>query len=90
MIKNTGSYIRPAQINQPLSYGDGILFAQCHCTDMTYAETEIGRLNADNIQIHGLKADGLHTYAATEQFEAIDVRCRLFDPWKALCRLAGK
>lgn len=90
MIKDMGRYIRPAQINQPLSYGDGILFAQCHCTDMAYAETEIGRLNADNIHIHGLKADGLHTYAATEQFEAIDVRCRLFDPWKALRRLAGK
>lgn len=87
MIKGTNGYIRPAQINQTLSYGDGVLFAMCHCTDTAYEETEIGRISAENICVHGLKADGLHTYAATERFEAIDIRCQLRDPWKVLRRL---
>lgn len=90
MIKDTGRYIRPAQINQPLSYGDGVLFAQCNCTDAAYEETEIGRLSAENIHIRGVKADGLHTYAATERFEVIDVRCQLPDPLKILRRVTGR
>lgn len=87
VIVDGNRYVRPAQINQEKSYGDGVLFAQCHCAESAYREKEIGRLLADNLQVAGWKVDGLHTYAATEQFEVIDVRCQLPDPWKMLRRM---
>ena len=87
LISDGNRYVRPAQINQETSYGDGVLFAQCHCAEGAYGEKEIGRLLADDLQVARWKVDGLHTYAATEQFEVIDVRCQLPDPWKVLRRI---
>ena len=87
MIADGKRHIRPAQINQPMSYGDGVLFAECCCSDAGYAEKEVGRLLAEDLCVPGWKIDGLHTYAATKQFEVIDVRCQLLDPWKILRRL---
>lgn len=87
MISDGERYVRPAQLNQLTSYGDGVIFMECRCSDTAYEETEIGRLSAENLCVPGWKVDGLHTYAATERFEVIDVRCQLPDPFKILRRL---
>lgn len=87
IIKFGGRYIRPVQNNHETSYGDGLLFAECSFSDTAYTEMEIGRLDAENLRVPGWKVDGLHTYAATERFEVIDIRCQLPDPWKILRRL---
>lgn len=83
-------YIRPAQINQLASYGDGVLFAECKCADTAYREKEIARLYAENLCVSDWKVDGLHTYAETERFEVVDLRCQLPDVWKILRRLARR
>lgn len=83
-------YIRPAQINQAASYGDGVLFAECKWSDTAYEEKEIAQLYAENLCISGWKVDGLHTYAETEQFEVVDLRCQLPDVWKILRRLTRR
>lgn len=88
IIVDGARYIRPAQCNQEMSYGDGLLFAECSLSDTAYEEKEIGRLDAKSLCVPGWKVDGLHTYAATERFEVIDLRCQLPDPWKILRRLA--
>ena len=87
MIADGERSVRPAQLNQSMSYGDGVLFSECRCSDTAYAEKEVGRLLAENLCVSGWKVDGLHTYAATKQFEVVDVRCQLPDPWKILRRL---
>ncbi len=87
MIADGERYVRPAQINQETSYGDGVLFAECCCSNAEYAEKEVGRLLPDDLCVSGWKVDGLHTYAATKQFEVVDVRCQLPDPWKIVRRL---
>lgn len=84
MIADGERYVRPAQLNQPMSYGDGVLFAECRCSDAEYTEKEVGRLLAEDLCVPGWKVDGLHTYAATTQFEIVDIRCQLPDPWKIL------
>lgn len=87
MLADGRRYVRPAQLNQPMSYGDGVLFEECRCSDAPYGEKEIGRLLVENLNVPGWKVDGLHTYAATTQFEVVDIRCQLPDPWKILRRL---
>lgn len=82
MLADGRRYVRPAQLNQPMSYGDGVLFEECRCSDAPYGEKEIGRLLVENLHVPGWKVDGLHTYAATTQFEVIDIRCQLPDPCK--------
>lgn len=90
MVADDSRYIRPVQRNREISYGDGLLFAECCSSNAGYGEKEIGRLDAENLCVPGWKTDGLHTYAATEQFEVIDVRCQLADPWKVLRRLTRR
>lgn len=87
IIEDNGQYIRPAQINQISSYGDGIVFMEFSCSDDLYKEKEVGHLFSDDLQVSGWKIDGLHTYTSTERFEAIDVRCQLPDPLKVLRKL---
>lgn len=82
-----GRYIRPAQISQATSYGDGLLFLQSNASEAVYRETEIGRLTAEDVCVKGCKADGLHTYDTTDRFEVIDIRCQLPDPLKVLRKL---
>lgn len=84
IIVDDEQYIRPSQINQTSSYGDGIMFSECRCSNKVYEEKEIFRMLAEDLCIPGWKVDGLHTYAATEKFEVIDIRCQLPDPWKIL------
>lgn len=90
MIADGERYVRPAQLNQPMSYGDGVLFEECRCSDAPYGEKEIGRLLVENLHVPGWKVDGLHTYAATTQFEVIDIRCQLPDPCKILRKVLYK
>ena len=87
MIADGERYVRPAQINQETSYGDGLLFAECCCSNAGYAEKEVGRILAEDLCVPRWKIDGLHTYAATKQFEVVDVRCQLPDPFKILRRI---
>ncbi len=90
MLADGRRYVRPAQLNQPMSYGDGVLFEECRCSDAPYGEKEIGRLLVENLHVPGWKVDGLHTYAATTQFEVIDIRCQLPDPCKILRKVLYK
>lgn len=90
MLADGRRYVRPAQLNQPMSYGDGVLFEECRCSDAPYGEKEIGRLLVENLHVPGWKVDGLHTYAATTQFEVVDIRCQLPDPWKILRKVLYK
>lgn len=90
MLADGRRYVRPAQLNQPMSYGDGVLFEECRCSDAPYGEKEIGRLLVENLHVPGWKVDGLHTYAATTQFEVIDIRCQLPDPCKVLRKVLYK
>ena len=90
MLADGRRYVRPAQLNQPMSYGDGVLFEECRCSDVPYGEKEIGRLLVENLHVPGWKVDGLHTYAATTQFEVVDIRCQLPDPWKILRKVLYK
>ena len=90
MLADGRRYVRPAQLNQPMSYGDGVLFEECRCSDAPYGEKEIGRLLVENLHVPGWKVDGLHTYAATTQFEVIDIRCQLPDPCKILRKVLSK
>lgn len=90
IITDSSRHIRPVQRNRETSYGDGLLFAECRFSDVGYAEKEIGSLEAENLCVPGWKVNGLHTYAATERFEVIDLRCQLADPWKVLRRLTRR
>ena len=82
--------IRPSQINGETNYGDGVLFSKIQVSDSAYREEPIGKVEAGSLNILGLKADGLHTYAVSEQFEVIDVRCQLPDPLKIFRRILGR
>lgn len=90
LLRRDGEYIRPAQINRDLSYGDGLRFSRCQPRGSHYRETELGQLPADGLSVPGWKADGTHTYAETAQWEVIDLRCQLPDPLKLWRRLTGR
>lgn len=77
---------RPAQISQEQRYGDGIAFCRVNAGD-TYKEKQIVRMTAKELKISGYYADGLHTYCASESFEAIDIRCGTVELNKSIKRL---
>lgn len=89
MILRGGRYMRPAQVSQETSYGDAVCFFESDIADLMYQERKIAYLTADDLHAYRWKIDGLHTYAATEQFEVIDMRCQLPDPGKVLRKMAG-
>jgi hypothetical protein len=67
-----GRMVRPGQ-DCTRRYGWAISFREIDVLSPTaYAEHEIGRLEPDRVP--GARA--IHTYAATERFEAIDIRTR--------------
>ena len=78
--------LRPAQISLPNRYGDGLIFYRPSFED-TYSEGQAFTLSAKNLHVHGIFADGLHTYCCSKRFEAIDIRCRDADPFKTVKRL---
>ena len=77
-----GRLYRPAQRNQPDSYGNAVVFYEIGDLSDGYRETEAAQLMPEQISAPGVWLNGLHTYAGSRRFEAIDIRCREFDFWK--------
>lgn len=77
-----GKHYRPAQKNQADSYGNGVIFYEIGDLSDGYRETLVEELEPERITAPGIWLNGLHTYAGSERFEAIDIRCRAFDFWK--------
>ena len=77
-----GKLYRPAQRNEADSYGNGVIFYEIGDLSESYRETEAAQLNPEQISASGVWLNGLHTYAGSERFEAIDIRCREFEFWK--------
>ncbi|WP_458398434.1 glucosamine inositolphosphorylceramide transferase family protein [Anaerotignum sp.] len=82
LIAQNGNLIRPAQKNEEQSYGNGLLFYRVQTKENEYSETCLGTLEASQVKVDGVWMNGLHTYAKSAHFEAIDIRCREFDFWK--------
>lgn len=74
-----GKDIRPAQRSEDTRYGDSVLLYEINAYERHYEEKLVGELTPDKVTANGVWLDGLHTYAASERFEAIDIRCRAFD-----------
>ena len=81
---------RPAQLNQPHSYGDGVIFKKLLLDYLTLEEADLFELLPQNVTFKRYKFDGLHTYTSTTRYEAIDVRCSFFDILKPLKKIMGK
>lgn len=71
--------IRPAQSSDADRYGNSVLLYEIRDCDQSYMEELKGELTPDRITAKGVWFDGLHTYAVSEHYEAIDIRCRAFD-----------
>lgn len=71
--------IRPAQSSDADRYGNSVLLYEIRDCDQCYMEELKGELTPDRIAAKGVWFDGLHTYAVSEHYEAIDIRCRAFD-----------
>lgn len=86
-IHNNKLY-RPAQDNQDMSYGDGVIFYESLIRtekgEITYREKEVSKMLPKNIKAAGYCVDGLHTYCCSDKFETIDIRCGELDFLKSL------
>lgn len=82
VFEHGGKLYRPAQRNEADSYGNGVIIYEIGDLSKGYCETEAVQLNPEQIKAYGVWLNGLHTYAGSERFEAIDIRCREFDFWK--------
>lgn len=78
VLKKDGVCYRPAQKSQEQRYGDSITFFRIEHTENAYREVYAGSLLPEMVRANGVWMDGLHTYCASERFEAIDIRCRHF------------
>lgn len=85
--------IRPAQSSEDDRYGNSVLLYEIQTCDHLYSEVLTGELTPDKITAKSVWFDGLHTYAVSEHYEAIDIRCRAFDwlktprtLWNRFCR----
>ena len=88
LFRNGDRLYRPAQISQEQRYGDALAFYAVDVAE-DYEEKLEFELTAADLEISGIYADGLHTYCASQRFEAIDLRCREFDLMKPVRRLLG-
>ena len=79
-----GALIRPAQLNYSNQYGNAVLYYQISTTQNAYSEVQVGKLMPEQVNVPGIWMDGLHTYAISNKFEAIDIRCREFEAGKIL------
>ena len=86
--------IRPAQSSEEDRYGNSVLLYEIQNCDQCYTEILVGELTPERVTAKNIWFDGLHTYAVSENYEAIDIRCRAFDLfktprilWKRLCKL---
>lgn len=85
--------IRPAQSSDADRYGNSVLLYEIRNCNQSYMEELKGELTPDRITAKGVYLDGLHTYAVSEHYEAIDIRCRAFDwlktprtIWNRVCK----
>ena len=85
-----GTCYRPVQKSQEQRYGDSLTFFRIHNDEKNYCESYDGSLLPERITAKGVWMDGLHTYCASERFEAIDIRCRQFQFGKAFCAIRNK
>jgi hypothetical protein len=88
-----GKTIRPAQSSEEDRYGNSVLLYKIQSCNQSYTEELKGELPPDRITAQGVWFDGLHTYAVSEHYEAIDIRCRAFDwlktprtIWNRVCK----
>jgi len=81
--------LRPAQISQAARYGDGLVFYRAEPGD-EYREAPAFEISERDLRIRGFFVDGLHTYCASDRYEAIDIRCRTADPMKIVKRVLRK
>lgn len=73
---------RPAQKSKDQEYGDSVLFYRIDDLQSHYIESSVAELTPENVHLSGVYFNGLHTYSCSDEFEAIDIRCREFDFWK--------
>lgn len=85
--------IRPAQSSEENRYGNSVLLYEIQTCNPSYTEEQKGELLPDSIMAKDVWFDGLHTYAVSEHYEAIDIRCRAFDwlktprtIWNRICK----
>lgn len=90
VVKTDGGYYRPAQKSQEQRYGDSLTFFRIENDGIAYRETAVGALLPEAVTAKGVWLDGLHTYCASERFEAIDIRCREFQLWKSFHAIHSK
>ena len=88
VLREGDSLLRPAQVSQEQRYGDAVAFYRVHLSE-EYRESLEFEISSDDLKITGIYTDGLHTYSASERFEAIDLRCREFDLIKPAKWLIG-
>lgn len=89
-LNANGSMIRPVQVSRVNSYGDAVAFFSAQPQVDVYQEERISALLPEHVSGCKYRVDGLHTYALSNDFEVIDVRCQLPDPTKILRKLTGK
>lgn len=93
LFANDNVLYRPAQINEATRYGDGVAFYKVNPTNSEYAEALVSTLMPSQLHVPktvGTIYNGLHTYAVSERFEAIDIRCRDVDMLKLWRRMRRK
>ncbi|MBO6061704.1 MAG: hypothetical protein J6P98_06300 [Clostridia bacterium] len=81
--------LRPAQISTESRYGDGLAFYHAEPSEHYREELSFEVLEKD-IKAGVCFVDGLHTYTASGRYEAIDIRCRAFEPFKLIKRMIPK
>lgn len=77
-----GKLYRPAQVSSETLYGNAVAFYEVRIDREGYHETIVSQLTPSRLKTPGKYCDGLHTYASSSRFEAIDMRCRDIDPLK--------
>lgn len=73
---------RPAQLSEPDCYGNAVSFFEIATLSPEYREVLKARLTPAQLKLPHVICDGLHTYAVSGKFEAIDIRCRKVEPLK--------
>ena len=79
ITKRNNVLLRPAQVSAEYRYGDALVFNEIDEVDEKYTEHQVFCLNPENIRVKKRYVNGLHTYTVSEEYEAIDIRCRDFD-----------
>lgn len=90
VFRKDGVCYRPAQKNREQSYGDSITFFRIQGNKNVYCESYAASLRPEMVKVKGVWMNGLHTYCASERFEAIDIRCRQFQFEKPFCAIRNK